>query len=309
MVGRLRLWSLLVALLCHSSLLMGQVVPGTGTRVATDDFEDPEWEYIHRNPKSSEEQDGRTRLPGGYSTNQLWNESSLRGHPDIIRRVTTPEGGIAGSVGALLIGTRHSGIPNRPSGKNEQDDLIMNIRSQWGGSYPASWSPNVVVRVFVPPPEEWEPRNGTSFGFRTSVFGSRPKAPQRRGLFRTSGTEAEESWPGIFLLRQRGGGDTGDSIYFIIRGRENGDFRGPTLSQTGWWTLGISHTPDGRVHYYARAGVEDLTQADRIASHYPYNFRVQRLDGVFFDVFNRYDGRTMSTPWIIDDPAVYVVRR
>ena len=43
------------------------IVPGTGKRVAEvgDDFEDPKWNYIANLPKSSQENDGQTRLPGG----------------------------------------------------------------------------------------------------------------------------------------------------------------------------------------------------------------------------------------------------
>lgn len=280
----------------------GHVVPGVG-----DNFESEDWKYIHNNPKSSQEQDERTRLPGGRSTNGRWQESALRGHPDIIKRVETPEGGIEGSEGALLIGSINSGIPGRITRQNEQDDLIMMTASPWGRSYPASWSPSAVVRVYLPPFEKWENRTGTSFGFRTSVYGPRRVATRSEGFFGKMEYKAEPSWPGIFFVFNSGHArqDQEDSAYIIIRGRENGDFRGPDITETGWWTLGMSITPDGMTHYYASPGVDALTPEDRIASHYPYNFRIQRLDGVFFDTFNLYDGRTASTPWIIDDPALY----
>jgi len=279
----------------------GYVVPGVG-----DNFERVDWKYISNNPKSSQEQDERTRLPGGRSINGRWQESALRGHPDLIKRVPTPEGGIEGSTGSLLIRSKDSGIPGRISRKSEQDDLIMMSRSSWGRSYPVSWSPSAVVRVYLPPFDQWENRSGTSFGFRTSVFGPRRYAT-RKGLFGRPENKAEESWPGIFFVFNSGHNraDKKDSAYIIIRGRENGDFRGPAVTQTGWWTLGMSFTPDGMAHYYASPGVDALSAEDRIASHYPYNFRIQRMDGVFFDIFNMYDGRTASTPWIIDDPAVY----
>jgi hypothetical protein len=99
-----------------------------------------------------------------------------------------------------------------------------------------------------------------------------------------------------------------DSAYFIIRAQRSGhDFRGPELSQTGWWTLGMSFSPDGQVHYFASPGVDDLTEEDHLASRYCYGFRAERFHTFFFNVLSPDNGRTWSTPWIIDDPALYVV--
>jgi hypothetical protein len=87
-----------------------------------------------------------------------------------------------------------------------------------------------------------------------------------------------------------------------------GDFRGPQITTTGWWTLGMSVTPDGMVHYYAKPGIEDLNEKDYITSQYPYGYRCQQFSTFFFNVCNGDDGRTSSTDWIIDDPTVYYVR-
>ena len=35
----------------------------------------------------------------------------------------------------------------------------------------------------------------------------------------------------------------------------------------------MSYTPDGQVHYFAKPGIEDLTEKDRIASQFPYGYR------------------------------------
>ncbi len=95
----------------------------------------------------------------------------------------------------------------------------------------------------------------------------------------------------------------------LVRSDDRGaDFFGPRITEPGWWTLGMSFTPDGRVHYYAKAGVEDLTAQDYLASHFCYGFRCQRLNTYFFDVISPDDGRTWSTKWVIDDPAVFVAR-
>ena len=67
-------------------------------------------------------------------------------------------------------------------------------------------------------------------------------------------------------------------------------------------------TPDGKVHYYASPGVDDLTSEDHIASQYPYGFRCRQFHTFFFNVANRDDGRTWSTSWVIDDPSLYFNR-
>jgi hypothetical protein len=270
-----------------------RLVPGTGQVVTGDDFEDPEWSYTYNAPKASHEQDKQHRLPTGMSKNGRFFEPGLRGQPDYIGRVETPEGGLPGSSGSLMIATRDSGIPGRPSRTNQQDDLIARI----GGAIPVSRSPSVVVRVYVPPFEEWLPQTGNSFGFRTACFGRKPaNVPRKRGS-----PASDEYWPGFFIHFYSSKTDrryNQDFAALLIRS----DARG------GWWTLGMSFTPDGQVHYYAHAGVEDLTAQDYLASHYCYGFRCQRLNTYFFDVISPDDGKNWSTKWIIDDPTVYVAR-
>ncbi len=95
----------------------------------------------------------------------------------------------------------------------------------------------------------------------------------------------------------------------LVRANDRGaDIFGPRITEPGWWTFGMSFTPDGRVHFFAKAGVEDLTAQDLLASHHCYGFRCQRLDTLFYDVVNQNDGTSWSTKWIVDDPAVYVGR-
>jgi hypothetical protein len=286
------------------------LVPGTGIKVlkCSDDFEDPAWEFVPHPPKSSVEMDKQNRPPLGRSRNGLWAECQLRGEPDLVQRVATPLGGLPGSQGALLLRTHLAGIPGRLSGKAEQDDLQMNISQRAGGGIPVSWSPSVVVRVYVPPLDEWEPRSGASFGFRADVFGTRRK--EREGLFGpASETVQENYWPGFFFnLEARPARGNEPRAYLSLRATERGgDFRGPELTP-GWWTLGMSFTPDGRIHYFAHAGIEDLTADDYLATRSPYGFRCERFNTMFFNVLCREDGRTWSTPWIIDDPTLYAVR-
>jgi hypothetical protein len=295
----------LCVLFTSSQALAQPLVPGTGQLVpqAIDDFEDPNWAYVYNAPKSSNENDKQTRGPTGTSRNGKFFEPALRGQPDFIQRVETPPGGLPGSTGAMMIATRDSGVPGRPSRSNQQDDLIARM----GGAISVSRSPSVVVRVYLPPFEEWQPKTGNSFGFRASCFGRRPSnVPRKRGS-----PASDTYWPGFFIhfTSKNDRRTQQDYAALLIRSDQRGaDFWGPRIDGPGWWTLGMSFTPDGQVHYYAKAGVEDLTAEDYLASHYCYGFRCQRLETYFFDVVSPDDGKTWSTKWIVDDPMVYVAR-
>lgn len=292
----------------------GQVrglVPGTGTEVTKvgDDFEDPNWSYIPNNPKSTEDIDKNQRMPIGKSANGRWYEGVKRGHPDIVRRVPTPEGGLPGSQGSLLMQSLFTGIPNRPSGVMHQEDFICNVQYRLGGPVSVSQSPSVTTRVFLPPIEEWEKRSGPHFAFRAALETTPPKKP----LF-DFGEDKEGDdgiyWPGFFIVLEskHQTKKEEDYAYFRIRANRNGgDFKGLQITTTGWWTLGMSFTPDGMVHYYAKPGVEDLTEADHVTSQMPYGYRCLRFRSFFYNVVNGDNGKQWTTPWIVDDPKMFVV--
>lgn len=303
-------WVLLVAIVAAPAWLHAQaVVPGSGQKFFKigDDFEDPEWSYVFNHPKCSEENDKQQRLPAGRSANGRWYEGMMRGQPDVIRRVPTPEGGLEGSEGALLMVSKQTGVPGYYSHTMQQDDLIVDVSSRLGYSIPVSWSPSTVVRVYVPPFDEWEVRNGPSFGFRAACQTHRMKDNKnKKGRVIGASYQQDTYWPGMFVQFRKGDGiKTQDSAVFSIRGGPNGgDFLGPKITEPGWWTLGMSFTPDGMVHFYAKPGIEDLTSADHISSQYPYSFRCERLEAVFFNVVSGDNGH-WSTPWIIDDPMIF----
>jgi hypothetical protein len=48
---------------------------------------------------------------------------------------------------------------------------------------------------------------------------------------------------------------------------------------------------------------------DHITSQYPYGYRTELLKTFFYNVCTKDDGKTWSTPWVIDDPKVYFVKR
>ena len=276
-------------------------VPGTGVRVdrVGDDFEREDWFFDYQLPKSSKNIDKHVRYPKGKSGNSRWFEGTLRGCPDDIRRVPTPLGGLPGSHGALLIRTRQSGKPGSISGKRQQDDLFVSLAGRLGTKVSVASSPSIVARVYLPPLHEWEDRSGISFGLR---------ADARTYITEHGKRKLEKYWPGIFIYfsSKTDAGTGRDSARFVLRAGTKGfDFVGPDITQTGWWTLGMSFTPDGMVHYFVRPGVDNLTAGDHVASRFPYGYRCQYLNNFFFNVSNREDGG-WSTAWIIDDPELHI---
>jgi hypothetical protein len=289
------------------------LVPGTGSLVkdVVDDFEDEKWKWYYNHPKSSEEQDKRMRGPMGRSANGRWFEGPKRGTPDVVKRVELPAPGLEGSSHGLMIASLNAGIPGRVTYQLQQDDLIFNLPRVTGRSMSVADSPSVVVRVYMPPFEQWERRSGPSFGFRAGCYthaiitGDDHPDEGRFGL--------EEYWPGMFVCFEPANPKKKiekDSAYLRVRsGPRGGEIRGPQIEELGWWTLGLSFTPDGMVHYFASPGVDDLTMDDHITSQFPYGYRTELLKTYFFNVCTRDDGKTWSTPWVIDDPKVYFVKR
>ncbi len=295
----------------------GGLVPGTGTLIdyVGDNFEDPSWSFVHNLPKSSREQDERLRSPTGKSTNGRWIEGPERGHPDHMKVVKNPSGALPGSEYGLLVRTLNSGIPGYRSNDVQQDDLIANCISRLGMSIPVRDMPSAVVRVYLPPADQWENRTGPQFGFRISTSTTVTElASPGRGFFSSSRTTTKQEpyWPGLWIhfKSETSRNVEEDSAFLAYRGNRQGrDIRCKeiTADQFGWWTLGISVTGDGQIHYYAKQGVEDLTAADHITSQFPYSFHAERFRTFFFNACNKNNGKSWSTPFIIDDPQLFVV--
>lgn len=292
--------------------VQAQLVPGTGQQIVEvfDDFEDPSWNFTLNLPKSSANIDKVERHPSGTSDNGKFLESMYRGTPDFVRRIETPPGGIPGSTGSLAMQTLNSGIPGARSHTFQQDDLIAGVQHKLGYSLPASWAPSYVCRVYVPPFEKWERRNGSHFGFRADCV-TTISTPTMGRFFKNvaSMRKQEQYWPGFFiqLNMKNMTGAQEDSAVILIRSDERGhEVPGPKITKPGWWTLGMSFTPDGRVHYYAHEGVANLTAKDHLYSNFPYGYKCETTTTYFFNIVNQDDGHSWSTRWIVDDPKVYV---
>jgi hypothetical protein len=310
----------LVAATAATAGAMGQwqshVVPGRGQKVKEvgDDFEDPEWSYIDNAPKASSNIDHDSREPAGISKNQRIYESTYRGQPDVVKKVAAPPGSLPGSHFALSLRSVQTGIPGRPSRKMQQDDLLVNVTSLLGAPVHVSKSPSVVVRVFLPPFEQWEQRVGATFGFRVELEGGSVQPVMHKGFFSTSRRmkrKEEAYWPGFFIqYNGKDGPNKEPSAVLLVRaGTQGEDIVGPRITQTGWWTLGMSFTPDGTTHFYASPGVDLLTEKDHITTTKPYGHTAEKLNTFFFNVVNGDDGRTWSTEWIVDDPSLYIYTR
>lgn len=293
-----------------------RVVPGRGQKVAEvgDNFEDADWEYIDNGPKSSSNIDGQDRLPSGISKNQRVYESTYRGQPDMVKRVETPAGGLRGSKWSLSMRSKQTGIPGHPSYKMQQDDMLVNVTSIVG-PVPVSKSPSIVVRVYLPPFEQWEKRTGSTFGFRAELDGGSMQMVSHKSFFskgKKLRRKQEAYWPGFFIQfnSKADGVNKEDTAVLLVRaGTQGEDIVGPRITKTGWWTLGMSFTPDGMTHFYASPGVDPLTENDHITTTKPYGHTAEKLNTFFFNVVNQDDGRTWSTEWIVDDPELYYYSR
>lgn len=298
--------------LCLASQLLplpaqAQIVPGTGKKLTQvgDDFEDANWKWIHNGAKASREQDEQTRPPMGLSANRRWFESPKRGQPDHIVRVDTPPSGLPGSRGALKIQTLNSGVPNLNSMQMEQDDLIMSCSSRVG-MIAASRGPSCVTRVWLPPFDQWEDRSGSHFGYRIDLKTTITEK-EKILLFSKNVKKQEDYWPGFFIEfhSAHDGRFPKDEAWLLIRGNNLGqEIRSIPLTP-GWWTLGMSVSGDGSMHFYGRQGVENLTPANLLHSGTPYGYSAEYFATHFFNVCNQNDGKTWSTPFIIDDPAIF----
>lgn len=304
----LGVFALLTAGLLAPAAATAQFVPGRGNLVTTDNFETDKWGMNYNLPKSSKEEDEQVRYPLAVSTNGRWKEGPKRGIPDVVKVIDTPAGGIPGSTKALLIRSKDTGIPGRLSYAQKQDDLVIVSNSMGLGN-----SPSVVARVYLPDWSEWEQRAGVAFGMRVGMQGPFQKIPDANDnprFFRRNRpiTVIEPYYPGFFLqyTPKSMSKDGQDSVTVLVRSNEHGqDINGPKITQPGWYTFGMSITPDARVHYYMKPGVDDLTEGDFITSTYPYSIPGTTFNTLFFNICSADDGKSWSTPIVIDDPQIF----
>ena len=133
---------------------------------------------------------------------------------------------------------------------------------------------------------------------------------EKKFLFTSTKKKQEDYWPGFFIEFHSShyGKFKEDEAVLLIRGNNLGHEVKSLKLSPGWWTLGMSVSGDGRVHYYGKQGVENLTAGDHLYSSFPYGYQAEYFATHFFNSCNQNDGTTWSTPIIVDDPAVYTTR-
>ncbi|NER39172.1 MAG: hypothetical protein F6J93_35340 [Oscillatoria sp. SIO1A7] len=292
--------------------------PGTGVRLDEygDRFEQRRWRYNNNNPKlENQHSDSGSGLtnnirnqnnPLGRSANGRWIEGTVRGQPDIVRRVRRPIGGLRRSRYALRLQTRNSGTPGVTEGTLQQDDLLNQANGNLFANRPLGKGLSVTTRIYLPKLSKWEDRNGCHLGFRVSASGHKANG------------DLLDYWPGIWICFNNGG-EGKDHFRFSVRANNEGNdvwATEKTYTRVGWWTLGMSFNADGSISYYASPGVDDLTAEDLLvfrtdsgsapATYKPYGIEFDNLDFVFFSLAN-IDGQ-WSTEFVIDDLSVYEIR-
>ncbi len=150
----------------------------------------------------------------------------------------------------------------------------------------------------------------THFAFRAAVETTITET-KNQFLFSSKEKKDEIYWPGLFIVRdtKKVDGQMVPTAHFRVRAdRRGGDFMGPEIPTMGWWTLGISFTPDGLVHYFAKPGVED-TDSRRLHRHsHAVWIQGGRVRSFFYNVVNGDNGKDWSTDWIVDDPKFYIIK-
>ena len=188
----------------------------------------------------------------------------------------------------MLFQTLHSGIPGTLTHQQQQDDLLHNIAGD-GGDDSRELEPELhLPRVCA----------------ADQVLGAARRGDVRlshglgcNGATRSIGRASFCTWSGSRRTASRR-----RSVRAWIRADNGGrDMPSLTFEPETWITMGISHTPDGAVHFFLRPGIDDLTKEDCVGSYWCYGYRAHTFQTFFFNVINMDDGRSVSTPWIVDD--------
>ncbi len=112
--------------------------------------------------------------------------------------------------------------------------------------------------------------NRLDIWFRATVRGSKPDKKN----------ETEPYWPGIFVNYKRQAErrkNEAPATWVIRASNPGGDYVVRPIKETGWYTLGMSFSPDGMIHYYIRQGNRRSHIADRVASQHPLQLSVPVL--------------------------------
>lgn len=257
----------------------------------SDDFEDPNWEYDRQNHISS------NRFWRG-SPGLKGSDKSDRGDPEILDRVTPPKDGKTGSTGALKIGTNIPDDDNNPT----QDDLrTLSFEEKLERKLTRIDQPVFIMRIWLSSFDRLE--NNHQFGFRL-------EAKSNVGWY----------YPSIWLRYN----EVSHEIHLVLRifyldgnrlTPEHVDLDYGTIKQHGWWTLAITFDEKGVCYYYARPGVDALSEENKIFDDIQFNIKSDKK-ALLMDYVNaglislgyQKEGN-ISPRFVIDDYEVWTVKR
>lgn len=245
-----------------------------------DDFEDKDWHYDYQK----------------HSCYRGFWRTDDRGDPKLLARIATPDGGKSGSTGALEIRTNNSDSNHDP---NQEDLLTVEFNQKLGSELTRADQPVFIVRVWLPPFDQWSKGQSLNFGFRQTA---RP-------------SNGSEYYASIWLYHNTppvGQIEPGPRFVFRIGTDAPDVFDGP-IKQPGWWTLAIAFDEKGVGHYYARPGVDVPTEKDEMFSTVQFrpingtdNPLMDHMGYSFFSL-SRSKGDKVSPRFVIDDYEVWIV--
>lgn len=249
-----------------------------------DDFEDTNWSYNYQNH---------------ISNNRLWRSGSGRGEPELLKRVTTPDGGKNGSTGALEIRTGEidrNDDSDPPGDPSQEDFLTVEFKQKVERELTRADQPVFIVHVWLPSFDQWG--DYYSFGFRHECYSN----------------NSPKYYPSIWL-RYNAPNFPGANFFFRIGTIVTGDIYGGPIKQPGWWTLAIAFDENGIGHYYACPGTDVPTEKNKVFATTQFitkdgtaNPTMDSIGYSFFSLGYPISGNT-SPRFIIDDYEVWVAKK
>lgn len=234
--------------------------------------------------------------PGGFvvesisdecdAVNPIWGPG-LRGMPEFLSIQN----------GALSMRSIDNGDDPYPSA----EDMTSTYTDQIGRSLDASERPSAVTWVWLPPFQEW-PTGVNASGFR-EWLGFRVTAHDANLQF-TGGLY----FPGIYVSTD----DAGPCLIARVGDGYAEDVTIGRISVSGWWTLGLSWSDQGRTEFYAAPGRVALTNENLLHTTPTFsdpeaNRSIDQLVGNFWALRMTYPPTGQLSPnWLIDFDRVYV---
>ena len=248
-------------------------------------------------PRAATSRMNNSAARAAFRATACGTKARKRGTPDVVKRVATPPGGIEGSTGALLFATKYSGIPGTISNEQQQDDLLMMFDRRLGRSISMSLAAEL---------------HGARLpaAVRTVGEAQRPVVRHAGRLPRPQAGRQHRKpiGPACSCCSAT---QTARASRKTSPSSRSAPARAATTSaasrsyEPGWWTLGMSFSPDGQIHYYASHGVDDLTADDYLDVAVSRTASAACRSTTSSSTWpTGTTAASWSTQWVIDDPKI-----